>query len=548
LQELVNYYQCILVLWDGCMDGKEPDPYNIGNPADVKFQVQMKDYFPELIAYIDATYRTIADRDHRGIIGFSMGGFMSLFLAGKYPDRVCADVSLAGSAELYVGYPDNQTLYSIRYTFANLADVDLRIHNGNTDILYYLNEEVHAGAVWEGKDLQYWVFPGGHMVDSPGQIRVFGKAMRFVSDAFRVKHLPAKSWSHYDLYPDFSIWGYHVASNKNEPGFLYLKNVSRKGFGWGTYRWLPDGTPLRSVRANVTTAPVYVPAKEYGVARYRDAGGAVSVSKTSSDVRGRLHFEVEGSGEQLGIFTERDGPDLVFLDYTAGRGNYLPAGRPGGLVLRLFNRGGEGGLSRPIRIRLGTTDTSVHITNPEQTVEVKTGERILRLPPFDVTCFKMAPPHAEPASIKFYLSVTAGKDSSRDEFSVPVWFDVPGFDSIRIDDGRMIRDSILGSGNGDGMINPGERVLVYTGMHRLRLYTNDPWVVRDKERLAYEIIPARWPDGVDLSTIIEIAADCPDGHVIECFGSYETKTFNPIERKLSWGKFRLTVHRKKSSA
>ena len=40
----------------------------------------------DLVAYIDSHYRTIADRDSRGLAGHSMGGYGTLRLAMKYPD------------------------------------------------------------------------------------------------------------------------------------------------------------------------------------------------------------------------------------------------------------------------------------------------------------------------------------------------------------------------------------------------------------------------------------------------------------------------------
>lgn len=40
----------------------------------------------DLVAYIDSHYRTIADRDSRGLAGHSMGGYGTLRLAMKYPE------------------------------------------------------------------------------------------------------------------------------------------------------------------------------------------------------------------------------------------------------------------------------------------------------------------------------------------------------------------------------------------------------------------------------------------------------------------------------
>ncbi|HEY7115079.1 MAG TPA: alpha/beta hydrolase-fold protein [Tepidisphaeraceae bacterium] len=49
----------------------------------------------ELIPHIDATYRTIADRDHRAIAGMSMGGFGALKFAFKYPGQFSSVTAFA---------------------------------------------------------------------------------------------------------------------------------------------------------------------------------------------------------------------------------------------------------------------------------------------------------------------------------------------------------------------------------------------------------------------------------------------------------------------
>ena len=40
----------------------------------------------ELLGFIDARYRTRADADHRGLVGFSLGGLAALHLAPRHPD------------------------------------------------------------------------------------------------------------------------------------------------------------------------------------------------------------------------------------------------------------------------------------------------------------------------------------------------------------------------------------------------------------------------------------------------------------------------------
>ncbi|HEX8598775.1 MAG TPA: alpha/beta hydrolase-fold protein [Chloroflexia bacterium] len=48
---------------------------------------RFEDYFKdELVPYVDANYRTVADRMGRGVDGFSLGGYMSAKIAAKYPN------------------------------------------------------------------------------------------------------------------------------------------------------------------------------------------------------------------------------------------------------------------------------------------------------------------------------------------------------------------------------------------------------------------------------------------------------------------------------
>ena len=165
IDELVEEGQVILVMWDGNIVEDEPRPYNIGNHEDVKYPVQMKDYYPELIEHIDSSYRTKTDRANRGIIGYSMGGIMAFFIAGKYPHLISAAVNLTGSPEFFIGYPDNHTLYSLRHTFGNLHGVKLRFHNSTVGELAPLNREVHQGALREkGLDYIYVEYEGGHKI------------------------------------------------------------------------------------------------------------------------------------------------------------------------------------------------------------------------------------------------------------------------------------------------------------------------------------------------------------------------------------------------
>jgi len=65
----------------------------------------------DLIRHIDSTYRTIADRDHRGVGGFSMGGIGSMNLLLGHPDVFVSVTSLSALYNLadMLGDPFSQS-------------------------------------------------------------------------------------------------------------------------------------------------------------------------------------------------------------------------------------------------------------------------------------------------------------------------------------------------------------------------------------------------------------------------------------------------------
>lgn len=52
------------------------------------------------IPAIDARYRTLPERAHRAIAGFSAGGFGAMHLAARYPDRFAAAAGISGVVEM----------------------------------------------------------------------------------------------------------------------------------------------------------------------------------------------------------------------------------------------------------------------------------------------------------------------------------------------------------------------------------------------------------------------------------------------------------------
>jgi len=83
-----------------------------------------KDLIPDVIPYIQAQYRTVADRDHRAIVGLSMGGGQALRIGLNNVDQF----SYVGGFSAAVGQAkDFQTTYATLVSHAESANKKMRL-------------------------------------------------------------------------------------------------------------------------------------------------------------------------------------------------------------------------------------------------------------------------------------------------------------------------------------------------------------------------------------------------------------------------------------
>ena len=535
LNELVNKASVIVVAWNGKSVEKDYRPYNIGYHANINYQVQFKDYFLEFVKYVDSTYRTIPNRSHRALMGHSMGGFMSFLLAGKYPHMVGTAVSSKGSPEFFVGYPGNHSLYSYRYMFKNYSGVKLRFHNGSpTEELVNLNNEVHQGALRENDlNYSYKAYDGPHDISYPE----FREAFDFIINSFDQPLAYPQRWHHIDLYPDFDIWGYQVNSNLSEPGFIELRGVTKGGMEIRTRKWQPDGRSIPGVQIKVKTAPVYKSRTSYTLLDFNEAQNSKHLSEVVSDEEGRINFQVNHEPHQVGIYKNDDPADVVMLAYKVNdKGIFLDHKKESNLKLQLLNRGGSKG--QKLKITLSTSHKGVTIANPGiKLAGIQTGEDHWIPADFKVTASNEPTTDGSPFRVRFNVAITdKNRITCKEEFDAPVFYDVPEFAEIGIDDGDS---EIFGSGNGNNIADPGETVMIYQHSHRTRLYYDDPYI--ESERLYDELQPDKWGDGYALSSLIRISKDCPIGHQIKFLACYEVKEWKTIKRNVTWGYFTITI-------
>ena len=94
LKEMADNYKMIIV----CPDGGFSSWY-FDSPVDSTYKYETYVAI-EVVHFIDAHYRTIADKHHRAITGLSMGGHGGLFLALRHSDIFGAAGSMSGGVDL----------------------------------------------------------------------------------------------------------------------------------------------------------------------------------------------------------------------------------------------------------------------------------------------------------------------------------------------------------------------------------------------------------------------------------------------------------------
>lgn len=121
--------------------------------------------FPDIVSYIDSTYRTKADRRHRAIAGLSMGGCHACHISKQYPD----DFGYVGlfSAAIMPMNPGDSPIYK---------DMDAKLTRqfeqppylywigiGEKDFLYQVNADFRKKLDAAGYPYTYYESPGGHI-------------------------------------------------------------------------------------------------------------------------------------------------------------------------------------------------------------------------------------------------------------------------------------------------------------------------------------------------------------------------------------------------
>jgi len=506
IANFVATHDVIVVKWDGFNPRFSGDnykrPYNIG-PVETNRQFPL--YFPDLVDFIDANYRTIADRDHRATAGLSMGGFMSFWIAGKYPHLVSSASSFMGSPEFFVGPRDFPVEYRHEEMYGNYEGVRTRLVTGSRDFIQFYHRQLNA--IWkyarDWHETEDFDFDHG----TPGM----SKTLAFHMNAF-AHPLPRPAvWNHADVYPNFTVWGWEVASDRKQPGFTTLSNVSAAGFRSSVREWLPGGAAIPGVKLSLETDKLYAPRKPQTVTIVRLRDGNVQRRTIAAGPDGRLNLELDGEEYEVGISS---GPVLAISGYRLDGAEWATAGEPVHARLRVWNKGAAPSKPGTLRwlspnagVDLAPMSSELPAIAPGQSTEI------------GITVTVRDPKRA-------IVKVVAVQGDARMPVEIPLFPPAKPFADFRVVDGQQVRifqhatekvQLTLGDGNGDGKADAGERIAILLpedDVYRAaELFTNDACV--DHTLRAFD----DWSDydrvGASAKySLPMIKPDCPPGHVI----------------------------------
>lgn len=198
LDTRINSGEVLPMIWifpDGQTDSFYGDAYN--GSKQVYSQI-----INEQLPYVESHYRTIADRDHRTMEGFSMGGFGAAMYTAKRPDLFSAVVEYAGAlstwdnlvmfnnavaVNMYNATESNFVPYSLwDQTDANANTIKTQINYkmivGDADSQYNSNTRFRDHLMGLGINPHFQVLPGVQHIQS--SYATDGTGIKYLSSHF----------------------------------------------------------------------------------------------------------------------------------------------------------------------------------------------------------------------------------------------------------------------------------------------------------------------------------------------------------------------------
>ncbi len=291
-------------------------------------------YIRELFDVVDLRYNTIRGPQFRAISGLSMGGNTALWVAAANPHLFSSASEFCHSPNFYdVGDPAFQTTIDVQQLWRNLRELPFRHSTNDRDYLRYYTEELSATYSGAGFENEFYLadFCKHHAARVDLQFD-------FHVNHFTSPKKNASCFSYINLYPQFEIWGYELASSKKGNGWIYLHSVTKNGLGLYTRKRLPWGKALPNFNISLTTPAIYIPKNIYTISRYNYRNNTFTAQEIAADSEGKLTLSSSGGmGEEIGIIGKELQPPVFLLTDTINENIYLNSGTKTALTFDVVN-------------------------------------------------------------------------------------------------------------------------------------------------------------------------------------------------------------------
>jgi len=526
IENFVLNHDVIVVKPDGY--NRSPDeeyylrPWNV-SPVETNRQFPI--YFPELVDHIDAHYRTIPDRGHRAITGLSMGGFMTFWIGGKYPHLLSAAGNFCGSPEFFVGPKNFPVEYRHIDMFKNYEGMNVRLHYGNEDFIRGYHQDMNRVWTQVMDNYEYKIYEAAHSTCGLADM------YEFILETF--KNPPAKptKWHHTDVYPSFMVWDYQIQSDRNMPGFTVLENVDQSGFRCAIREFLPDGPLMPFVKLTITTPPIYKKNNAYTIHDLEPHRNVRDQMVLFSDDDGQLKIPLNGGYHEIGINDNESNPNLTISSTVVENMSWATRKKDVSISIKLLNKGNVP--ADGVIAKIWATDASTIVKQGKASFgnipvnETRMADQLFIFNVYTDSIIDM---------MRLKLIITDGSNREWVEFmDVSIKTDQPEIRDYEIADGRSFKVAaagddtatvFLGKGNGDGMANPGESIVILVKdqgiYHRTLLHTEDIFLNPNEMNT---MISDNWSNydhvgGSAKYSVPIIASNCPVDHTATFFAEY----------------------------
>jgi hypothetical protein len=349
------------------------------------------------------------------------------------------------------------------------------------------------------------------------------------------------------------VWGYHVEAEGTAAGLTYLDQVRQEGMRVTTRQWAPDGPPVADRAINITTAPLYQAGAKYRLIDYKLLSGKTLESEVTADPQGRLHFRVDGTGHEISFAGSGTGAQPpVLLPAMSKDKLRLEPNNDVPLPIRIYNPRGD-----------AMTGVKVEVSSEYPTVKIVQGS---------ATIPEIAPGRAVDFSTRLQARFTAGNgylaparlnvhlvfddwheaDEAVDVLIIPEGIPEPA--AVEVLDGRTVKFQVFrqagnqgggesierevkeGSGNGNGVLEPGEEATIWVKMpqgmdpfdknnwYRCKVYSDSPYVIEAGD--IRENKQREWTGAQSRTSLIRLSSQTPSGTRIELLLDNESWSFH----------------------